>query len=382
MPETRSLRIAACLGGTSLEVAALDQEFQILEREIHSTAAGGALMEAGRQAEDRIAFTLEHWTDFITLRDALLDQVGDAIRSLADRHLSRGSGPMGVGVSAPGAIHPFTGEVLGRRGALNLPAWGKFNLSREIKRRVGFKVRSINDAKAMALGALNRMAEDGVAYPDREPHVETELGEEGRSIRDFIELDPGTGLGGAYIVKGKVWFGSDPANPDPDVGEIWKLRVDPEQPDIRFEELASGRVTARRVEAGLAAEGGEEARTLLLASRGRLKDMLKGAAPSVQAILEREVKATGRYLGLGIRYLMNREQQRLGAPEIRNFVIGGGLVSGRTEEARCIRHWLDEAIKKSLSEGARGVRILFMTLGGEAGLYGSAALLDDVVEPG
>jgi predicted NBD/HSP70 family sugar kinase len=346
------------------------------------TASGGTLMERCKGADDRIAFTLSNWEAFVTLRTTLLDEVGDSIRALFSRLKDRDASCVGVGVSAPGAIHPFTGEILGRTGALNLPAWGDFNLNREMESRIGFPVRSINDAKAMALGALARMESDVITYlpAEKEPSwVETPLGEEGRKIRDFIELDPGTGLGGAYIVNGKVWFGPDPKNPDPEVGEIWKLKVDPDRKDVPLEELTSGRVTLRRVEERLRTEAPEEAAILLEEAKGHLKAMFKTARPKARKFIEDEIRATGRFLGLGIKHLMTHEKSRLRAPDIRNFVIGGGLVSGVTEEARHVRTLLHEAIHAAVRDLDPPVRILFVLLGGKAGLYGSAALLNEMM---
>jgi len=374
---SQTLRMAVCLGGTSIDAAALDYQGAIVEKNSFSTSAGGALMDACKLAEDRIAFTLEHWDEFVILRKALLDDLGQAITSLAESVCARGYTLSGVGISAPGPVHPLTGDILGRTGALNLPAWGEFNLNQEIQERTGPAVRSINDAKAMALGALARISTDVMTLSLGEDGLsvgEKILGNEGLSIADFIEIDPGTGLGGGYIVDRKVWFGPDPENPDPDVGEIWKLPADPDQPDINFEELTAGRATLRRVEESLRSKGSEEVEALIESSKGRLKTMLRTAIEPLQRIIDGELTRTGRYLGLGIRYIMNAERKRLKAPDIRTFMIGGGLVSGTTPEAGRIRALLFTAMRQELQKSAPDTRILFTVLGGDAGIYGSACI--------
>jgi predicted NBD/HSP70 family sugar kinase len=207
------------------------------------------------------------------------------------------------------------------------------------------------------------------------PWLEKGLGEAGRSIRTFIELDPGTGLGGAYIVDGRVWFGPEPDEPDPDVGEIWKLNITPDQKCTNLEEQASGRVTLRRIAARL--EGaGEAGKDLVSRSKGRIQEMLRCAPRECVPIIEEEIVKTGRYLGMGVRLLMTSERKRLGAPDIRTFVIGGGPVNGESVPARSVRKLIHTGMLNELEGEEKVPRILFTLLGGKAGIYGSAALLD------
>ena len=300
------------------------------------------------------------------------------LKGLATR-LAGGKTPVrGVGVSCPGALHPVTGWIHGRTGALNLPAWGEFNIRTELSDRTGLEVRAINDAKAMALGALARMTTDTVAVDESSPAEtprERDPATFDEPVRTFIEMDPGTGLGGAYVKDGAVWFGADPDAPDPDVGEIWKLTADPKRPEARLEELTCGRATLARVEKALKAEGGAEAATLLAASKGRLQEMLSEASPTLKPFIERELIETGRGLGLGMRYMMTHERKRLSAPDIRTFVIGGGMVSSRRPAAMRLRRRVHDGIVGVIRDDKPEVRVLFTVLGGKAGLYGSAALV-------
>lgn len=372
------LRVAVCLGGTTTDLAVLDWEDRILKEQSIPTFTGGDLMEACKAAGDRITFMLEHWDAFTEHRRRLLDELGLCVKGLVEELRREDRCIAGAGVSAPGVIHPLSGEILGRRGALNLPAWGDFNLAREIADRTGLDIRVINDAKAMALGSLARMPWDVLALAPITgggEGTEEPLGEKGRSVRDFIEIDPGTGLGGAYVFKGRIWFGPDADNPDPDVGEIWKLPIDPEKGEVNFEELASGRSTINRIAGALLEKAPDQARSLLDESRGRIKELLKMAPPLLKAVVEEELKRTGTYLGKGIEFLMTRERERLNAPDIQSFVIGGGLVGGLNAESRAVRRLLYTAALDALDHVDPKPKVFFSILGGRAGLFGSAALL-------
>jgi predicted NBD/HSP70 family sugar kinase len=373
------LRIAACIGGTGISLAVLDSAFDLIEKRSIPTEAGGALMEASRTAADRPAFTSRHWNDFIPHRKKMLDDLGEALREMTDKIARSGRKVKGIGISAPGAIHPRTGEVIGLYGGMNLPAWGDFNLKNEIETRTRIATTAINDAKAMALGALARMHLNTMEWSQERPGApwrEERLGEAGRSVRTFIELDPGTGLGGAYIVDGRLWFGPEPDDPDPDVGEIWKLDITPREKGTNLEEQASGRVTMRRLAARIEREAGDEGRALVAGSGGRIQEMLRTAPSGILPIIEEEVARTGRYLGMGIRLLLTSEQKRLAAPDIRTFMIGGGPVSGEEPSSRSMRRLIHTGILQELEGEEKLPRILFTTLGSKAGIYGSAALLD------
>ncbi len=372
------VRIAACIGGTTTNVAVLDDSDNIIEEESFPTFTGGELMEECKTDKDRAGFTLDRWDEFTGFRRRLLDELGGALKKTAARLGKAGFEVAGAGVSAPGAIHPLTGIIIGKTGALNLPAWGGFNLKEELEKRAAVRVKVINDAKAMALGALARMRFDTVEMADAEfgtTPVEKFLGDKGGQVIDFIELDPGTGMGGAYIVDGHVWFGADQDDPDPDVGEIWKIIPDTGTPDINLEEHASGRATLQRVEKRLLTEVGEDSEKLLDAAGGRLQGLLASASRALRKIIQEEITLTGKHLGRGIRVIMTEERDRLSAPDIRNFVIGGGMVSGRSKEAKSVRGLLHAAIRQELCNMTPAPRILFTILGGRAGLFGSAAIV-------
>ncbi|MFH1998414.1 MAG: ROK family protein [Planctomycetota bacterium] len=369
------VRIAVCIGGTNTNVAALDAAYKEIVKITISTSSGGELMDACKAAEDRIGFTRKHWEEFLPHRKKLLDELGDAIKQVAQQAGEQGYVAVGVGVSAPGAIHPITGEILGPFGGMNLPAWGNFNLKDEIRNRTGLETRVINDAKAMALGALTRMSFDTISFPDPD-RAEQMIGDKGRYIRDFIEIDPGTGLGGAYVVAGEIWFGTDRDNPDPDVGEIWKLDITPDVPGSNLEEQSSGRVTVRRIEERLMTQAGEEGKQLVREADGYIQDMLRIASAEMRTLVCEELTRTGVYIGKGIRLLMTEERERLQAPDIRTFLIGGGLVSGDSEEASTVRRALYDGIRTELVEMKPFPQILFTRLGSKAGVVGSAALLE------
>jgi len=362
--------IAVCVGGTTSGLALLDGQNNIMKETSVTTQSGGELMDACKEADDRISFTLAHWDEFIAHRKCFLDEISHAICNMAEQATILRDSLIGVGISSPGAVHPLTGEIIGKTGALNLPAWGEFNLIREIESRTNLSAKAVNDAKAMALGALARITQDVVSVSSESENL---LNAKGEEIDSFIEIDPGTGLGGAYIVDRKVWFGQDANNPDPDVGEIWKIKPDPIQPDIHFEELASGRAALKRVTQEILASNIEGCKNLIKESKGRIQEMLRIGSGPIRKIIETSIEETGRYIGLGVNEIMTNEKKRLNAPDIRTFVIGGGMVSKTTAQAAMVRRLIFNGIKNVSS--VKPLQILFSTIGGKAGIYGSASLI-------
>jgi predicted NBD/HSP70 family sugar kinase len=364
--------LAAGVGGTHLTAAVVDGRSRIVWEKTVSSPCGGKLMEQARRAADRIAFTLEHWNDFIPHREKLLDTTAELLDEARGRAAALGLETRCAGVGVAGAVNPHSGMIQGKTGALNHPAWGEFDPAAALAARTGLVVTCLNDAKAMALGALGTLNEAALELIDRgNGPLEKPVDD---VIDDFIEIDPGTGLGGAYIVGGKVWYGADPEKPDPDVGEIWRLGVDQEKPGINFEEMVSGRAIADRIMKRGRELADTRAHELIEKRGGRIQDLLAGKCAPLDGIIIEELAEAGRSIGLGIVHLAGPERERLEAPDIRTFVIGGGMVSGRSREAVRVRRTLFEGIVRCL-EGAGFAplpRIIFTTLGGKALLIGAA----------
>ena len=150
--------IGVDLGGTNLRIAAISTEGQLLEK-----ITLGVKVALGR--------------------DHVIGEMCDAIHRLTEQY--RGTGRfIGAGIGVPGIIDMETGMM---RKSANLPGWSDYPVRDEIERRLGARVFLDNDANVAALG-------------------EKWLGA-GRDADNMAMLTLGTGIGGAIILNGKLFYG-------------------------------------------------------------------------------------------------------------------------------------------------------------------------------
>jgi glucokinase len=149
--------IGVDLGGTNLRAAAVTDEGKIVEK-----IAGS--------------------TDLVEGRDAVLDDMVNAINQLKEK--CGESILAGVGIGVPGFIILEKGIIVGSN---NLPEFDNFPVRDEIERRLGTSIYLENDANAAALG-------------------EKWMGA-GREVNDLVLLTLGTGIGGGIISHGRVLHG-------------------------------------------------------------------------------------------------------------------------------------------------------------------------------
>lgn len=166
--------IGVDLGGTNLRIAAITTEGQLLEK-----ISLGVKVALGR--------------------DHVIGEMCDAIRHLSDQY--RGIGRfLGAGIGVPGIIDMQTGMM---RKSANLPGWSDYPVRDEIERRLGTRVFLDNDAKVAALG-------------------EQWLGA-GRGVDNMAMLTLGTGIGGAIVLNGKIFYGMNGM-----AGEFGHVTVEPD----------------------------------------------------------------------------------------------------------------------------------------------------------
>jgi len=157
MAESSRYSIGVDLGGTNLRAAAIS--------------------ESGRELGKISGFT-----NLKEGRDAVIEDIVRAIRSLRDEH---GPGQLaGVGVAVPGFIEIRKGLIVGSN---NLPQFEGFPVRDDISQRLGTPVILENDANAAAMG-------------------EKWLGA-GRDVDDLVLLTLGTGIGGGIIMDGRILHG-------------------------------------------------------------------------------------------------------------------------------------------------------------------------------
>lgn len=375
-----NVKIAVIVGGTNTKLVVIAKaDKRIYEKSFDTLSGDGKqLMLQSQNASDRKAFTLEHWNDFLPHREQYLNKLAVEIKQACSELEKKEYEASFIGISTPGAVHPKTGEIIGKLGALNLPAWGEFNLAREIESKTWVTTFSANDAKAMALGTLLHLNDAAVTFRSYNNElIELNLGEISESLRNFMEIDPGTGLGGAFVIDRKIWFGKDEKNPDPTIGEIWHFIIDKKYPDKNFEELASGRAAFSRIQQSFKKIDSPEIINELDKCNGKIQELLKTKSKQIRKIVLDEIISTGKYIARGAQYLMRTELPRLQAPSVNTVIIGGGMVSGKSPEGVLVRSTLYSAVRAEfieLKEDAENINIIFTILGSDAGIYGSAHL--------
>jgi glucokinase len=264
--------IGVDLGGTNLRIAAISTEGQLLEK-----ITLGVKVALGR--------------------DHVIGEMCDAIKRLSDQY--RGSGRfVGAGIGVPGIIDMETGMMM---KSANLPGWSDYPVRDEIERRLGARVFLENDANVAALG-------------------EKWLGA-ARNVDNMAMVTLGTGIGGAIILNGKIFYGMNGM-----AGEFGHVTVEPNGVPCGCgnhgcaERYASATAVVR-----MAREAIESGQALELA-KAASSDAEFGAKSIYNLALQgnedaqRIFRRFGVALGILLADLVN-------VLNLDMFVIGGGVVS-------------------------------------------------------
>jgi glucokinase len=331
-----SYAIGVDLGGTNLRIAAVDESGKLLEK-------------------------LSSGTDLAHGRDAVIDEMTQAIHRLLDSFRGRGVS-RGVGIGVPGIIDMDTGML---RESPNLPGWSEFPVHAEIERRLGIPVVLENDANAAALG-------------------EKWLGA-ARDHQNMCMLTLGTGVGGGIVLNGKIWHGMNGM-----AGELGHINVEPEGHPCKcgsrgcLEQYASATAVVRMAREAVA---NNLSRELARAAEGEefnslhVYQLAKQGDTAAQDIFRR----VGCALGLVLADMVN-------GLNLPIYVIGGGAASAwdafapaMMEEVRK-RSFVYAATVPEVPQAAKPKKNILTTkpgkstlitmaqLGSEAGLYGAAYL--------
>ena len=306
------------LGGTKILVGIVSPDHQILARSKRPTPA-----EAGGPA--------------------ILTAIVDAIdQALAEADLER-TDIAGMAIGSPGPLDPEAGVILFSSN-LNVKDWP---LAPDLSREIGRPCLLRNDVRVGGYGEFRLGA--------------------GRGYKDVLVAFVGTGIGGCYIVDGKMVEGATG-----NAGEIGHIVVKANGPMCGcgrrgcLEALSSRSAIARRV--GKAAKKGEAS---VLAAKvdkksGKLKsgDIAAAVAASDPVALD-AVGRAAHYLGLGLGGLVN-----LLGPEI--VVVGGGVTAALgTPFVDLIRA---SARQQILVDPDQTIKIEPAALGDDAGILGAALL--------
>ena len=315
MPDSSShaAAVGVDLGGTTVKVALVSRDLQILNRTSTPT--------------DRRS------------QDTLLDQLTRTIQDFV------GDGEIaGVGFGLPSQIDQRRGRVL---DSTNVPL-EDVDFAGEMHKRLGVEVRIDNDANVACLAEARSGAAQGV--------------------RHMIMLTLGTGVGGGLLLDGTLYRGAIGSG-----GELGHMSIDEDGPPCQghctnrgcLEVLASatGVMSAANALAdeqpsgrlASARSGGTELDTRFIIVRAEAGDR------EAREVLRR----VGRHLGVGIANYVN-----IFNPEM--VVVGGGVSAAGDLLLDTAR---EECRRRALKATGEEVRIVVAKLGNDAGLIGAAALV-------
>ncbi len=264
------------------------------------------------------------------------------------RELVRTQAPEAIGVSFGGPVRASKGEVILSH---HVPGWENFPIVERLEREFGAPAVVDNDANVAALG-------------------ESRFGA-GRGAASMLYVTVSTGVGGGWILNGRIWRGADEM-----AGEIGHLMVDPEGPVCIcgrrgcVEILASGPAIARwacvRLEAEPAA--GAILRRMVDNDLTRLTaQFVNDAALEGDAMACEVMETAARNLGLGIggaSVLMNPAR----------VVVGGGVSKSGTHYFEVVR-----AAARGNCLPEMHLDIVPAALGDDAPLWGAVALAEDLL---
>ena len=328
--------IGVDLGGTNLRIAAVSTDGKLLEKITLSV---------------KVALG----------RDHVIGEMCDAIQSLTKKYRDTGKF-VGAGIGVPGIIDMETGMM---RKSANLPGWSDYPVRDEIERRLGARVFLDNDAKMAAFG-------------------EKWLGA-GRDADNMVMITLGTGIGGAIILNGKIFYGMNGM-----AGEFGHVTVEPNGVPCGCgnhgcaERYASAtalvRMAREEIEAGNAPALANIAGSDAEFSAKAIYDLAMQGDEAAQRIFRR----FGTVLGILLADLIN-------VLNLDMWVIGGGVVSAWDAFAPAMFAELrerslvyaatapDDPLGKKEGASAQIANytrkktiIRRALLGGDAGLYGAA----------
>ena len=315
-PDPGSYAVGVDLGGTNIKVALVDGSGKVVERKTVPTR--------GAEGHDAVIRRMVAEVEQMRVKVPAGETLGS------------------VGVGVPGLLDMVTGETF------DLPnlsgRWMNVQVGVAMGEQLGMPVHLINDVRAFTI-------------------AEHELGA-AQGARDVVCYAIGTGIGGGFVIGGKVHFGIGGA-----AGELGHIIVMPDGPRCScgnigcVEALASGpsiiAEANRRMVQGFTTD-------LLDRVGGDLNKMTPGiveeAADAGDEIAREVLERSGFYLGLSMAGIIAAI-----APEV--VVVGGGVVKPhgvlwQTFEAT--------ARKSNTVTDMSRVRFVPAALGYDAGVIGAA----------
>ncbi len=267
------------------------------------------------------------------------------VDELIDKAELKPSNIKAVCLGIPGSVDPYKGVVW---LAPNL-GLKNFAVKTKLQEKIKLPVLIENDVNLGALGVKNF----GV----------------GKNARNMLVMFIGTGIGGAIIIDGKIYRGSNFV-----AGEIGHVSVEKDGPVCGcgkkgcFEAVASRTAIARNIQKDMKAKKKTVLNKLTTANKQIKSRMLAEAVSANDKLVIKHLSAACQVIGRVLASVTN----------LMNFdliVLGGGLIEA-------LKHFMVGQITESfdkyvLKDSAKGIKILASKLGDDAALYGGIALAEE-----
>lgn len=315
-PDPDPYAVGVDLGGTNIKVALVDAAGKVVARKTVPT----------RGAEGH---------------DAVIRRMVAEVEAIRER-VPTGTTLGSVGVGVPGLLDMVTGETF------DLPnlsgRWMHVQVGAAMQDQLGMPVHLINDVRAFTI-------------------AEHELGA-ARGARDVVCYAIGTGIGGGFVIGGKVHFGIGGA-----AGELGHMIVMPDGPRCSCGNI--GCVEALASGPSIIAEAN---RRMLQGFTTSLRDLVRGdlnkmtpavveeSAAAGDEIAREVLERAGFYLGLSMAGIVAAV-----APEV--VVVGGGVVKPHGVLWQAFE---STARKNNTVTDMSRVRFVPAALGYDAGVIGAA----------
>ena len=274
--------------------------------------------------------------------DAVIGRVVDSVRRAMGQAGAGKDDVVGVGLSTPGPCDPERGVV---SEAPNLAGWRNIPLAQIAGEALEMPALIEHDAAAACYGEYRFGA--------------------GQGFRHIIYVTLGTGVGGGFIIDGRIYHGATGA-----AGEVGHLILDENGPACTcgnrgcVEAFASGPAIAR--EATEAVHAGRSPLLAELAGGDQMTaELVHQAAQQGDEAAREVIERAGHYLGLGLVGVLNSFNPQC-------LILGGGLLGlGDLYLEPALRAVRQGAFKQILTD----VTITRAKLGNRAGALGAAALI-------
>ncbi len=265
------------------------------------------------------------------------------------REILAGRPPLVIGVSFGGPVDSAEGIV---QKSFHVAGWERMPLAARLSAEFGAPARIDNDGNAAALGEYRFGA--------------------GQGCLGFLYVTVSTGVGGGWVLNGRVWRGRDGL-----AGEIGHVTVDPDGPECLcggrgcVERLASGPWMARHAQDLLARH--PDRGTFLRAAVGNELGLIDARCVALAAeqgddVAQEALDQAAHSLGVGLGNALN-----LMNPD--RIALGGGVSGAGPRYWRAVRAAATATAMPGIS-----VEIVPATLGDEAPLWGAVALASEALD--